>query len=47
LRIIDNDDNGIITEKEIKSFQTEAGPDYSGKRLYNEFKEYGRRADLN
>jgi Ca2+-binding EF-hand superfamily protein len=47
LRIIDNDDNGILTEKEMKTFQSEAGPEYNGKRLFNEFKEYGRRADLN
>jgi hypothetical protein len=45
LRIIDNDSDGIITEKEMKNFNT--CPEYNGKRLYSEFREYGRRADLN
>ena len=45
LRIIDNDDDGIITAKELKEFNT--CPEYDGKKLTKEFKEYGRRADLN
>jgi Ca2+-binding EF-hand superfamily protein len=45
LRIIDNDNDGIITTKEMKEFNT--CPEYDGKKLTREFKEYGRRADLN
>jgi hypothetical protein len=45
LRIIDNDDDGIITSKELKEFN--ACPEYDGKKLTKEFREYGRRADLN
>lgn len=45
LRIIDNDDDGIITAKEMKDFTP--CPGYDGKKLAREFKEYGRKADLN
>lgn len=45
LRIIDNDDDGIITLKEMKEFTP--CPAYDGKKLQKEFREYGRRADLN
>ena len=45
LRIIDNDADGILTLKEMKAF--DACPEYDGKKLMREFKEYGRKADLN
>ncbi len=45
LRIIDNDDDGIITTKEMKDFTPCAK--YDGKKLAKEFREYGRKADLN
>jgi Ca2+-binding EF-hand superfamily protein len=45
LRIIDNDADGIITAKEMKEFTP--CPEYDGKKLAREFKEYGRKADLN
>jgi hypothetical protein len=34
-----------VTAKEMKEFNI--CPDYQGKKLAKEFREYGRRADLN
>lgn len=45
LRVIDNDEDGIITIKEMREFSP--CPQYDGKKLMREFKEYGRKADLN
>ena len=45
MRIIDNNDDGILTLKEMKEFN--ACPEYDGKKLMKEFREYGRKADLN
>lgn len=36
LRIIDNDDDGIITSKEMKEFAI--CPEYDGKKLAREFR---------
>lgn len=45
LRIIDSNDDGILTLKEMKDFN--ACPEYQGNKLMKEFREYGRKADLN
>lgn len=44
-RIIDTDDNGILTEKEMKNIN--ACEKFDGAKIRKEFKEYGRKADLN
>ena len=45
LRLVDTNDDGIVTKKEIKAF----GPceEYDGKKINKIFGEYGRRADVN
>ena len=45
MRIIDDDDNGIITQKEMKNFAPCEG--FDSKKLKKEFAEFGTKADLN
>eukprot|EP00919_Chromeraceae_sp_WS-2016_P031070 GHVR01073462.1.p1 GENE.GHVR01073462.1~~GHVR01073462.1.p1 ORF type:complete len:119 (+),score=4.53 GHVR01073462.1:36-392(+) len=45
LRLIDSNDDGIITSKEMKNFTVCQG--YDGKKIQKEFSEFGRKADLN
>jgi hypothetical protein len=45
LRIIDDNSDGIVTSKEIKNFKV--CDKYDGKKINKEFREYGRKADLN
>jgi len=42
---MDVNHDGIISAKEIKDFTP--CEDYDGKKINKEFKEFGRRADLN
>ena len=44
LRVIDNDQDGILTIKEMKEFSP--CPQYDGKKLMREFKEYGPKPTL-
>jgi hypothetical protein len=43
--LIDNDEDGVITSKEVKAF--DPCPDYDHKKVSRAFSEYGRKADLN
>ena len=45
LRIIDSNEDGIINAKEMKEF--EPCEKYDGKRINREFRDYGRKVDLN
>jgi hypothetical protein len=45
IRLIDDNDDGIITVKEIKAFTP--CEEYDGKRITREFREFGRRVDIN
>ena len=45
LRLVDSNDDGILTAKEFKGFQP--CEKYDGKRINREFMEFGRKVDLN
>lgn len=45
IRLIDDNDDGIVTVKEIKAFTP--CDEYEGKRINREFREFGRRVDIN
>jgi hypothetical protein len=45
IRLMDENNDGVITAKEIKSFAP--CEEYDGKKITREFQEFGRKADIN